>query len=258
MILYIRAVARLIAFFTISLFGMILLAVGNFILLPLDGRWKVTWKNKIIKGWSRIISLILGIKITTKGNPPVPPFFLVSNHLSYIDPLLFWYNIDATFVAKSEIKSWPFFGWATQMLGVLFINRELRRDVHRINQRISATISEEQGVILFPEGTSTKGDEVKSFNPPLLKYPSDTQLPVHFCAISYQAPEPWQTHLDVCWWGAMPFFSHFWDLLKMPGFHATLVFGDETITATDRKYLAQKLHKAVSEKFNPVIEEQVI
>lgn len=248
----------MIGFFAISLLGMIALAIGKFVLLIFDNRWQIILKNKIIGAWAHVISLVLGLEITTKGTPPKPPFFLVSNHLSYIDPLLFWYNTDATFVAKSEVKSWPFFGQATRLLGVLFINRQLRKDVHRMNKRISATISEEQGVILFPEGTSTRGEDVKSFNPPLLKYPTEARLPVSFCSISYQAPEPWQAHLDVCWWGDMPFFSHFWNLLKMPGFKATLVFGDETITASDRKHLARKLHKAVSQNFNPVIEKHSI
>jgi len=256
MIEIIRAIFKLILFFIVTLLTVISVAVGNLVLGISNKKWSLAWKNKVIRGWARINSSILGLKIQTKGEPPQAPFFLVSNHLSYIDPLLFWYHLDATFVAKSEIKSWPFFGWGTRTLGVLFINRELRRDVRRMNKRISSSISEQQGVILFPEGTSTKGDQVKAFNAPLLKYPAETEMQVNYATIVYQAPEPWQAHLDVCWWGDMPFLSHFWKLLKMPGFTAKVIFGDETIIDDNRKGLAERLQKAVSQNFEPIVEKQ--
>jgi len=226
--------------------------VGNFSLKIFNSRWAVIWKNLIMRIWAFIASWIIGLKIQVQGPKPDCPFLLVSNHLSYIDPLLFWRYLDATFVAKSEIKSWPFFGWGAREAGVLFINRELRKDVHRMNECISECISEDQGVILFPEGTSTKGDEVQPFNAPLLQYSIDANLPVHYAAISYKAPLPWKTHLDVCWWGEMSFFSHFWKLLKMPEFKAIITFGNKTISAQDRKILAEKLQKAVADQFTPV------
>lgn len=250
-----RAAIRLLLFFIVSLLTVIFVAIGNIILRLFSNRLAVSWKNKVVKSWAWLVGWIIGAKVKVHGKKPENPFLLVSNHLSYLDPMIFWRYLDATFVAKSEIKSWPFFGWGAKTLGILFINRELRRDVHRMNERISESITENQGVVLFPEGTSTKGAEVLPFNAPLLQYPIDTQMPVHFATITYDAPSPWKPHLDLCWWGDMPFFSHFWKLLKMPGFTITITFGEKAILASDRKVLADKLHKAVTHQFTPVIKE---
>lgn len=254
MIKYIRASIRLCLFFFTTLLTVLLVAAGNTLLTLFKPRWSVIWKNYVIKSWAWVTGFILGLRIERKGKPPNPPFFLVSNHLSYIDVVLLWRYLDATFVAKSEIKSWPFFGWGTRTLGVLFINRELKRDVPRMNKCISDAISEEQGVIIFPEGTSSRGENVLPFNAPLLEYPSEQQMPVNYASLSYKTTDTNnRPHLNVCWWGDMPFFSHFWNLLKLKKIEAAITFGDRSIVEADRKQLAQKLQTAVKTNFSPVI-----
>lgn len=250
MINFIRASVKLVLFFISALLVVIVIAAGKLLWRVFNKKWIIRWKNLIIKRWAVITALILGIKINTKGKPPQPPFFLVSNHLSYIDVVPLWLYLDTTFVAKSEVRSWPFFGLATRVLGILFINRELKRDVHRMNQQIAEAISDEQGIVLFPEGTSTKGEKVLPFNTSLLQYPADRKMPVHYAAISYASFDPNRpAHQYICWWGDMPFFSHFWELLKMPGFEANIQFGEREIICKNRKDLAQQLHQAVSEQF---------
>lgn len=252
MINFIRATVKLVLFFVSSLLVVVFVAAGNLLLRIFNKQWVIRWKNLVIKKWAAFTALILGIKINAKGKPPQPPFFLVSNHLSYIDVVPLWLYLDTTFIAKSEVRSWPFFGFATRVLGVLFINRELKRDVHRMNQRISEAISDEQGIVLFPEGTSTKGEKVLPFNTSLLYYPADSKISVNYAAISYTSFDinrPAQQ--KICWWGDMTFFSHFWELLKMPGFEANIQFGEREIINDNRKKLAQQLHEAVSEQFIP-------
>lgn len=252
---FLRASVRLVLFFIISLTTVIFVALGNLILFSTD--WSIRWKNTIIRNWAKLIASTIGLDINIKGTPPDPPFFLVCNHLSYLDVIPLWLNLNATFVAKSEIKSWPFFGWGTKTLGVLFIDRELKRDVHRLNNRISETISKEQGIIIFPEGTSSKGERVLPFNAPLLRYPADEGVPVNYATISYRSSyDRWPAHLNICWWGDMPFFSHFWELLKIPKFEADITFGEHRITGSDRKELARELHEAVSRNFSPIVKSE--
>lgn len=254
-----RATIRLVLFFLLSFLTVVSVALGNFLSGLFGSRWLVRWKNIIIKKWAWLTSLLMGLKINVKGSPPDPPFLLVSNHLSYIDVVPLWYFLDATFIAKSEVKSWPFFGWGTKTLGVLFINRELKRDVHRLNNLISKTISEDQGVILFPEGTSSKGKQVLPFNTPLLKYPAANNIPVSFASISYTSLDKnYPAYSNICWWGEMSFFSHFWKLLKISGFEVDITFGNQKIADTNRKELAKKLHRAVSRNFSPVVPNQKV
>jgi len=252
----IRASIRLLSFLVVSLLTVLTVAAGNILLRIFSHSWSVRWKNLIIRSWAAATSFILGIKIRKRGTPPEPPFFLVCNHLSYLDVVPLWRYLDATFVAKSEIKGWPFFGWGTQTLGVLFIDRELKRDVQRMNDRISDTISKDQGVILFPEGTSTEGAEVMPFNAPLLKYAAQNQLPVNFATIRYHTTnDQIKPSKQICWWGDMEFLPHFWELLKISRFEAELTFGDHRVTESDRKELAERLHRAVARQFVPIVDQ---
>ena len=227
--------------------------MGNILLRFIKPFMATKWKNHVITIWASLTANILGLNITLEGSPPKPPFFLVSNHLSYIDVVPLWYFLDGTFIAKSEVQSWPFFGWGTRTLGVLFINRELQTDVRRMNNQIAETISSSQGIIFFPEGTSSKGERVLPFNSSLLNYPAENEMPVNCAAISYRSNDddrPAWSH--VCWWGDMAFFPHFWELLKIKQVDVTVRFGPKHV-GDNRKKLAKQLHKEVSQSFIPIV-----
>jgi len=256
MIENVRASLRLILFFLLSLATVILVGAGNVLLRLIKPSAVPKWKNRIITIWAYLTAQILGLSITSEGTPPSPPFFLVSNHLSYIDVIPLWYFLDGTFIAKSEVSKWPFFGWGTRTLGVLFINRTLQSDVRRMNHLIADTISNSQGIILFPEGTSSKGERVLPFNSSLLNYPAKKEMTVSSAVISYRstdADRPAWSH--VCWWGDMAFWPHFWELLKIKKVDVRIRFGDKR-AANDRKKLSKKLHKQVSQLFIPIVDSQ--
>lgn len=248
----VRALIRLILFFLLSLGTVIFVAAGNVLFRFITPSVVTRWKNHMITIWASLTAKILGLNIISEGSPPDPPFFLVSNHLSYIDVIPLWYFLDGTFIAKSEVASWPFFGWGTRTLGVLFIDRNLQSDVRRLNNLIAETISESEGIILFPEGTSSKGDRVLPFNSSLLNYPAKIEMPVSCATVSYRSSDPnrpaWS---HICWWGDMDFLPHFWELLKIKRIDITIRFG-EKLTANDRKELSKQLHNQVTKLFTPI------
>ena len=48
---------------------------------------------------------------------------LVCNHLGYLDILVLAACRPALFVAKSEVKQWPVFGWFARLAGTIFVHR---------------------------------------------------------------------------------------------------------------------------------------
>jgi len=64
-------------------------------------------RNLYMYLWSKGMCVVLNIRVETEGEPPQAPFFLVSNHLSYIDIIPLYLNLKCTFVAKKEVRSWP-------------------------------------------------------------------------------------------------------------------------------------------------------
>ena len=66
---------------------------------------KQFWRQIVFHKWAQAFVIIAGMKIEVIGTPPKPPFFLVSNHLSYTDIPAYRAVIETVFVAKADIES---------------------------------------------------------------------------------------------------------------------------------------------------------
>jgi 1-acyl-sn-glycerol-3-phosphate acyltransferase len=237
------------------------LITAGFYMLWLIGRVLVfafaealySWRNWIFRHWAKAIAYTLNMKITVEGAPPQAPFFLVSNHLSYVDIIALASQLDCVFVSKSEVRDWPIVGFLCRSMGIIFIDRERRADIPRVIGLIEKAWQKKQGVIVFPEGTSSKGSGLLPFKPSLLEPAVQARMPVSYASLTYQTPV-YETpaYLSVCWWGDMTFAPHALDLFRLSGFQATVVFGAQTFLEDDRKVLAQKLRAAIEQQFTPV------
>ncbi|MDZ7806917.1 MAG: lysophospholipid acyltransferase family protein [Gracilimonas sp.] len=249
---HIAAVIKLFAFLLVTLFYYsIMMAV---LVLSLVGVNYEKYRGYLLNYWGKSVCMIMRIKFEISGKVPEPPFFLVSNHLSYTDIFVLFSQLRCLFVAKSDVKQWPFIGFIVKTCGILFIDRERKRDITRVNDNISKNINENQGIIIFPEGTTSPGANVLRFRAPLLQYPASMNFPVSYVALSYRTPENEESaYRSVCWWEDIPFFVHFYDLLKLKSITCFMRFGEETIARSDRKELTISLNKAVSERLKPTI-----
>jgi 1-acyl-sn-glycerol-3-phosphate acyltransferase len=210
------------------------------------------WRNFIFRNWGKTIVRVLGIKIHTNAIVPATPFFLVSNHLSYLDIVVLASQIDCVFIAKREVNRWPVFGLLSRSMDTIFIDRARNADIPRVNGLIAETLQHGQNIVVFPEGTSTAGANILPFKASLLEPAARGNFPVAYACIRYRTP-PGEVpaHLSVCWWGAMTLMPHLWGVFRLSAIEATLTFGTETWQGTDRKELAQRLHEAVTQIFIP-------
>lgn len=215
---------------------------------------KQYWRQIIFKLWAQSFARIANMKIETIGNIPRPPFFLVSNHLSYTDIPALRFVADGVFVAKGELENWFLGGRIVRDMGNIFINRQNRRDIPRAGQEIINRLDEGEGVIIFPEGTSTKGEDVLPFNSSFLEFAAKTDLPVSYASISYKTPDgELKPSEAICWWDNTVFINHLWRFFSLKELTAIINFGEMPITNPNRKELAQELHEKVKEKFIPVL-----
>lgn len=215
------------------------------------------WRSFIFRAWAKGLTRILGLRVDVRGQPPAAPFFLVANHLSYLDVVVLAAHVAGRFIAKREVEDWPLVGRLCRSMRTIFINRASRQDIPRVNGLIKTALARGEGIILFAEGTSTPGDRVLPFNAALLAPAASAQQPVACASLSYRTPqgEP-PAHLAVCWWGDMTFLQHVWELCHLSTIMATLTFSPRTIQTSDRKELARQAWQAVNEQFIPVVETE--
>lgn len=253
-----RAALRLVALAAVTAplyAGFLLCKPLHLVSRSLGGRLHDFW----VGTWARSCAAILGIRVEVAGSPPEPPYFLVSNHLSYLDILVFHGQLgSAHLLSKSEVAGWPVLGLLARSAGTLFIDRRRRRDLPRVIDEVRRRLDAGRGVVVFPEGTSSQGAEVGPFKPALFEVAIETGMPVSCAAISYQTPpQSAPAHLAVCWWGDMPFLGHLLPLMALPGVRASLRFAEQPVTAPDRKSLASLAQRAVAAEFTPVVTTQV-
>lgn len=249
-----RVIYRLILFFTgiISIFCVMMLGRGICVLL---GRSWIGWRNKLVRAWARYSIWLTNGRLIVQGTPPKAPFVLVSNHLTYVDIPALFVSVDGVFVSKMEVRSWPILGPIVAGVNTIFVDRSRRSDVLRVNEQIAEQLDEKQGLIIFPEGTSTEGADVLPFKPSLLAFPASQGLPVHYATITYRTPEgEIPANIAVCWGlNGDPFLTHLFRFFGVSSYEIEVRYGDDPVLATDRKVLAEKLWEKVCQDFVPSV-----
>lgn len=254
-----RALLRMVGVALVTLPSYLLALAGALLLAPWPGA-RVRVQGLAFRLWSRGLCRVFGVRVSVEGPPPPrPPFFLVANHLSYLDIIALGTQLPCVFVAKAEIDSWPLFGALCRSVNTIFIDRKAKRKLHGVIERIEETLAAGQGVVIFPEGTSGAGHEVLPFRSPLLELPARMNHPVRWAAITYRSPAgATPTHLAVTWWGDMPLGAHLKELLGLDWVEASLRFGAEPVAHADRKELTETLYREISGAFVPLVAREEV
>jgi 1-acyl-sn-glycerol-3-phosphate acyltransferase len=213
---------------------------------PLSPRQRAQWLHESCRAGLRR----LRIAVQCQGSFPGRGL-LVSNHLSYLDILVYSSLSPCVFVSKREVRSWPIFGQMAVMAGTVFIDRSRSADARRVNSAMQNALASGCVVVLFPEGTSSDGSTVLPFRPALFEGAigaGESVTPAHLhYDVSDGRPET-----DVCYWGSMSFLPHLLRLLSLRGVRAGVCFALVPAKFTDRKTAAQQTYEMVQELGRPV------
>lgn len=192
---------------------------------------------------SRALLSHLQVSIETRGVIPTRGL-LVSNHVSFVDIMLLSALNPLIFVSKSEVAAWPVVGPIASKSGTLFIRRDKRSDVSRINEALTRAFDADVLVCLFPEGTSSDGTTVLPFQPSLLQPAVTAKLPVCAAHLSYQTADGARAD-DIAYFGDRNLMDCMRALIRRKKTIAKVNFGSSTTVETDRKELAARLHAEV-------------
>jgi 1-acyl-sn-glycerol-3-phosphate acyltransferase len=212
-----------------------------------DGRGRETLPDRAawLHRWCRHTLAALGVTIETEG--PIPQRgLLVSNHLSYLDIMVYSAITPCIFVSKKEVASWPVFGALATRAGTVYIDRERTSDAHRVRNEVADALREGMLVAVYPEGTSSDGSSVLPFKPALFQSAIEAEAEIAPAHIGY-ALEDGDPGQDIAYWGDMTFFPHLLKLLSKRRIEARVRFAEKAIHAANRREACDLVYAAVSE-----------
>lgn len=212
---------------------------------------------EIVSFYARIMLWILGIKAEFKNADYFdrhPNYLIVSNHLSYIDVMILASRFPACFVTSQEVRRSFFLGQIVSLAGCLFVDRKNRSQLKDEINELREALQTGLNVTVFPEATSTNGDEVLRFRRPLFESSLATEKPILPMTINYKCISGEALSMNnrdtICWYGDMDFFPHFMTLLEQSEIKAEVILSEPFLPELMPTIeLALKSHELVSRSF---------
>jgi lyso-ornithine lipid O-acyltransferase len=148
---------------------------------------RAKYQRGVLKmAWLGWFSAIVRLHIIKEGEPLDNVGLLVSNHISWLDIIVLGRFLPAYFVAKSDILVWPIIGYLAKQAGTIFIRRGDKQQVKATTEKMLWLLKQNNTIITFPEGTTTKGDTVSPFHTSLFQPALLTKSVIQPVAIQYE------------------------------------------------------------------------
>lgn len=215
------------------------------LLFPFYGRMR-RWRA--VQKWSRAIVQSTGIEVSVIGEIPARNTRVmgVANHVSWLDIQVLHSVWHVRFIAKSEVRRWPFIGWLSARTGTLFIERANRRHAAHINQSIHHAFAEGDAVAIFPEGSTTRGDELRRFHASLLQPAVDEGAAIVPVAIRYSDANG-NLEMAAAYVDDMSLMQSIAAIVRTPRIYASVRFlAPIEAHGRNRRELAQLSHAAIA------------
>jgi 1-acyl-sn-glycerol-3-phosphate acyltransferase len=146
-------------------------------------------QERIIRFWCKRLLSIFEISVEVTGFERnlvnQKKYLMVANHISWMDIIIIQSIKPCIFVAKSDVASWPLFGWVAQMTGTIFIKRDKISDIKKALKKMKRRLIK-RSVCIFPEGTSTNGRYLLPFKSNLFQSSIDTQKSILPLCLRYE------------------------------------------------------------------------
>lgn len=175
--------------------------------------------NRICSFYSKILLRALNVRVNLPNRSVPSSSLIVANHLGYLDVLILSSKFRCSFITSEDIRRTPFLGQICSLAGCLFVNRKNRKNISAEVGDIVRGLDSGMSIGLFPEATSTNGDNVLKFKRSMFQAAVLSESPIAPLTLNYRTVNGEPTHKDnrdyVCWYGEMSFFAHLWALCKV-------------------------------------------
>jgi lyso-ornithine lipid O-acyltransferase len=243
----------------VGIFLVVLLVVSGLLipvqLLALRFDWPL--RRRLPRQWHRMALWFLGIRVHVHGTLDTRrPLMVAANHASWKDILVLGSLADVAFIAKTEVASWPVFGFLARLQKTIFVVREEKRRTGDQVNEIAARMADGEIVVLFPEGTTSDGNRILGIKSSLFgaaaaALPKEGEGVVHVqpVAIAYtrvQGMPMGRYHRPIAGWpGDVGLVKHLIGVLRAGALDVDITFGEtvEFKKGDSRKALAIRIEE---------------
>jgi 1-acyl-sn-glycerol-3-phosphate acyltransferase len=203
--------------------GLRLLALALFYLVILPPQLLALRFDWAIAGWlpiafHRAFLWLFGVRVTERGTPPTDAATLVvANHVSWLDIPVIGSLHPVSFIAKTEVETWPVVGTFARLQRSIFIDRERRRATAEATHAVAHRLVAGEVIVLFAEGTTGDGNRLLPFRSSLVGAAEAVlaavgRIHLQPLAIAYTRrnglPVTRRERPSIAWYGAMEFAPH--------------------------------------------------
>lgn len=140
--------------------------------------------------FGKILSRFIGVELEVKGKPIDQSAIYISNHRSYYDPGAVALDlVYSVIVGKIEIRSWPLIGYATDFIGIIFVDRDNADSRKATRVAMANALKDGLSVLIYPEGTIGDRPTALDFLPGTFATAIKMNVPIVPIAIEYKHPE---------------------------------------------------------------------
>jgi len=226
--------------------AMLNVAVGLLIVVLLFPFSSLQRRQQWISWWARGLLRIFRIDLQVVGAPAPGGVMLLINHISWLDIYVINGVCATRFVAKSEIRRWPVFGFLAARTGTLFLERGRRRAVHDAIRQLTESLQANDRVGVFPEGTTGDGSSLLPFHANLVQAALNAPVLVQPVALSYRTVSGTPT-TAAAFVGEMNLFESQMNILRAAPLTAHLEFLAPIVTAgRSRHDVADEARRAIA------------
>lgn len=135
------------------------------------------------RNWSRRLIRLAGGSVTVYGGENIPedePVLFVSNHQGNFDiPVILGHtNRKTGFISKVEVGKIPLISRWMEHLDCVFLDREDRRQAVKSINEGARTLANGRSLVIFPEGTRSKGMPIQEFKTGSFKLAMKSGVPI--------------------------------------------------------------------------------
>jgi 1-acyl-sn-glycerol-3-phosphate acyltransferase len=127
--------------------------------------------------YGKALLQLFGLAVTVRGLPAADGALypasdarglgrmFVMNHRSMLDIFVDLAFVQANIVSRADLSRWPVIGIAARKVGTLFVDRSDKQSGAAVINAMCGAVERGHGVLVYPEGTTFVGDEVRPFRP---------------------------------------------------------------------------------------------